>query len=136
MLGVKGTSIPLLAKALDAYAIRQQVIADNIANSETPGFQRRKVRFEEELLRALGGRVRGRRVHPRHIPIGRPRVGEVRPEIVRADYPKVPSGVNNVDVEREMVQLAKNQLRYISVVQVLKRRLQDLRLSVEGRGGM
>ncbi|HID12005.1 MAG TPA: flagellar basal body rod protein FlgB, partial [Candidatus Latescibacteria bacterium] len=61
MLDLDRTSIPLLAKALDAYTLRQRAIADNIANSETPGFRRREVRFEEELRRALEGGIRGRR---------------------------------------------------------------------------
>jgi len=127
MLDLDRTSIPLLAKALDVYTLRQRAIADNIANSETPGFRRREVRFEEELRRALGGGIRGRRTDPRHIPIGRPKVEEVRPRLVRT---------NNVDVELEMVRLTKNYLKYISAIEVLKRRLRDIKLSIEGRGGM
>jgi len=136
MLGIKGTSIPLLAKALDAYVIRQQVIADNIANSETPGFRRREVRFEEELRKALGGSIHSRRSHLRHLPIGRPKVEEVRPRLVRVEDPRTPGGMNDVDVELEMVRLTKNYLKYISAIEVLKRRLRDIKLSIEGRGGM
>ena len=121
------TSIPILTKALDAYTLRQRAIAGNIANSETPGFRRREVRFEEELRRALGEGIRGRRTESRHIPIGRPKVEEVRPRLVRA---------NDVDVELEMVRLTKNYLKYISAIEVLKRRLRDIKLSIEGRGGM
>ncbi|RKY65284.1 MAG: flagellar basal body rod protein FlgB [Candidatus Latescibacterota bacterium] len=127
MLDLDRTSIPILTKALDAYTLRQRAIADNIANSETPGFRRREVRFEEELRRALGEGIRGRRTDPRHIPIGRPKVEEVRPRLVRA---------NDVDVELEMVRLTKNYLKYISAIEVLKRRLRDIKLSIEGRGGM
>jgi len=126
-LDLDRTSIPILTKALDAYTLRQRAIADNIANSETPGFRRREVRFEEELRRALGEGIRGRRTDPRHIPIGRPKVEEVRPRLVRA---------NDVDVELEMVRLTKNYLKYISAIEVLKRRLRDIKLSIEGRGGM
>ncbi|RKY62531.1 MAG: flagellar basal body rod protein FlgB [Candidatus Latescibacterota bacterium] len=136
MLDMEGTSIPLLSKALDAYVVRQRVIADNIANSETPGFRRKEVRFEEELRKALGKKICGRRTDPRHLPVGKPGVKEVRPKIVSTDDPQVPNGVNNVDMEREMVQLTKNYLKYISAMEVLRRRLRDLKLSVEGRGGM
>ena len=127
MLDLDRTSIPLLAKALDVYTLRQRAIADNIANSETPGFRRREVRFEEELRRALGGGIRGRRTESRHLLVGRPKVEEVRPRLVRA---------NDVDVELEMVRLTKNYLKYISAIEVLKRRLRDIKLSIEGRGGM
>lgn len=127
MLDLDRTSIPLLAKALDAYTLRQRAIADNIANSETPGFRRREVRFEEELRRALGG-IRGRRTKPGHLPVGSSKAEEVRPKLVRSD--------DNVDVELEMVRLTKNYLKYISAIEVLKRRLRDIKLSIEGRGGM
>ena len=136
MLDLDRTSIPILTKALDAYTLRQRAIADNIANSETPGFRRREVRFEEELRRALGGGIRGRRTESRHLLVGRPKVEEVRPRLVRVEDPRTPGGVNNVDVELEMVRLTKNYLKYISAIEVLKRRLRDIKLSIEGRGGM
>lgn len=39
--------------ALDGLSMRQRVIADNIANIQTPGFLAGKVRFEDELARAV-----------------------------------------------------------------------------------
>ena len=39
--------------ALDRLSMRQRVIADNIANIQTPGFLSGKVSFESELARAV-----------------------------------------------------------------------------------
>lgn len=38
--------------ALDALALRQRVIANNIANVNTPGYQARRVQFEDALARS------------------------------------------------------------------------------------
>ncbi len=41
--------LPVLGKAMDAYSLRHRVMADNIANANTPGFKRSYVPFESEL---------------------------------------------------------------------------------------
>ncbi|MGB7981813.1 MAG: flagellar basal body protein [Candidatus Nanopelagicales bacterium] len=43
-----------LHSALDGLSLRQRVIADNIANVDTPGFRARSVEFEDSLRAALG----------------------------------------------------------------------------------
>jgi flagellar basal-body rod protein FlgB len=42
-----------LHQALDSLATRQRVIADNIANVQTPGFQAQRVMFEDALRQAV-----------------------------------------------------------------------------------
>jgi len=49
-------SVDLLHRAMSAQMVRRQVIADNIANADTPGFKRSTVNFESELKRALESR--------------------------------------------------------------------------------
>ena len=48
-------SIGILNFALDAVVDQQQVIANNIANQDTPGFQANAVSFESSLANALQG---------------------------------------------------------------------------------
>lgn len=43
-----------LRSALDGLSLRQRVIADNIANVDTPGFRARSVEFEDSLRAAIG----------------------------------------------------------------------------------
>ncbi|WP_275407227.1 flagellar basal body rod protein FlgB [Cellulomonas chitinilytica] len=43
-----------LNSALDGLALRQRVIADNVANINTPDFHAKKVEFEDALKKAVG----------------------------------------------------------------------------------
>ena len=64
--------LPLLNRALDAYALRQRVVAENIPNATTPEYQPRRVRFEEFFQQYADVVARGIRTDERHIPIGPP----------------------------------------------------------------
>jgi len=119
---------------LDAASMRQRSIASNIANVETPGYSRKEISFEEDLKKALASRgVEGKKTRPQHLPIGRLAPGEVMPRVVIPDDPALPSGVNNVDVDREMVRLAVNQLMYNAGSRLIALRLEALRNSIRGR---
>src|SRR3954463_12647973 len=48
-----GTLTQGLGQALDLYQARHQVLAENIANSETPGYRARDIKFADELASAL-----------------------------------------------------------------------------------
>ena len=125
-----------LAKALDAYALRQRVMADNIANIATPGFRAKEVTFEDQLRRALykRGEPRGITTHARHIPIGGEPLEQVSPRVKASDnsYPDA-SGINDVDVDREMAELAKNQLLYTFAAHLMSRKFSGIRASIRGR---
>ncbi len=50
-----------MSSALDSLSLRQRVIADNIANVQTPGYQAKRVQFEDALKSAVAdgsGRAR------------------------------------------------------------------------------
>lgn len=125
--------LEVLTKALDAAALRQRTIAHNIANVNTPGFKRYYVTFEEQLRRALQveGGLSLYRTHPEHLPRStfsiEPRVEQERTTAMREDG-------NNVDIDREMVELAMNSINYNLAVQQLNGRLGMLRYVInEGR---
>ena len=46
-------TMAVLQKSLDLRAQKQQVIAGNIANAETPGYAARKMTFEDDLRKAI-----------------------------------------------------------------------------------
>ncbi|MCK5119946.1 MAG: flagellar basal body rod protein FlgB [Candidatus Latescibacteria bacterium] len=128
------TSIPVSSKVLDATALRQRVVANNVANVTTPDYQRTEVAFEEDLREALTGReVKGARTHRDHMALGRRDVTTVKPEVFQPDDKGDPSGVNNVDIDVEMGNLAKNQLEYAVSARLLSDRIQALRRSIRGR---
>lgn len=111
----------LLKKILDVCVLRHKVTANNIANVDTPGFKSRRVLFEEELKATLkGGFTREdlKKVTPR----------------VYIDYnPSWREDLNNVDIEKEMVKLSINTLRYNIYVQFLDRKLGKIKTAIEGR---
>ena len=66
-----GTKIPVLGRALDAYALRQKVIAGNLANITTPGYKAQSVKFDDELSGAMQpSSIPGMTTDARHMPIG------------------------------------------------------------------
>jgi flagellar basal-body rod protein FlgB len=129
----KKANIELLDKSLDASALRQRVRASNIANVSTVGYERREVSFEKELRTAMHGAAPNLAVtDPRHI--GQPGgVEQVRPKAYVPDDESLPSGANNVDIDYEMAELAKNQALFASVAQFLGGRFRSLRSAIRGR---
>ncbi|PDO11232.1 MAG: flagellar basal-body rod protein FlgB [Candidatus Reconcilbacillus cellulovorans] len=122
-----------MEKALDAAVLRQRVIANNIANADTPGFKRSDVRFESLLRAELEGRggLVGLRTDPRHIPIGS--AGLPEPEVVTDRRTVMNNNLNNVDIDAEMSALAANQLRYNVLVQQVSHEIRLLRTAIGGR---
>lgn len=127
------TNIPLLHKGLRAYSMRQKSISDNIANVDTPGFRRSEVTFEEDLKKALEKKgVRGYVTHEKHIQIGRVELKKVKPKYVIPKDPTLKSGMNNVDIDKEMAELAKNQIRYQGASQLMHSLFSRLRSAIRG----
>ena len=122
-----------LRKALEAAALRQRVIAHNLANANTPGFKRYYVTFEESLKRALRGEqeLRLYQTHSWHLPGSGP---EVEARVEQDRFTTMRQDGNNVDIEREMVELVMNSLNYNLAVQQLNGRLGMWRYVInEGR---
>jgi len=114
----ENTRIPILSKALDAYSLRHQVISANIANIGTPGYKAQSVEFENALSSAMSDSiVVGQTTNVRHMgigvqsssPDGTISIIENTPGELKDDQLK--SGINDVDVDSEMAELAKNQIR-------------------------
>ena len=113
------TTIPgldLMSRTLDAAALRHRVIAQNVANVNTPGYRRREVAFEAELAREVGAG-------------GGP---PAAPKVVVADGPERVDG-NTVDIDQEMNALGKNALLYQAAAQILTSRVATYRAAITGR---
>jgi flagellar basal-body rod protein FlgB len=126
------SSIPLLVKSLDASMLRSRVIANNIANINTPGYQRLDVSFEDELRKALdNGKLRGMRTNDKHMPIGRQDLSGVNATVQKPVDPTLPSGVNNVDIDKEMADLAQTQIQYNFMAKFLKGKYTRLNAAIQ-----
>ena len=121
-----------LRKSLDRAAVAQRVIASNVANVGTPGYTRMAVSFQEELVKALSsGENKLLTTHPNHIP-GLNALAQVAPEVVMVEGGYW-NGVNNVDIEQEMTDLAANQLDFDTAAQFLQGKFTNLRIAITGR---
>lgn len=125
-------SLRLMERTLDAAAFRQKVIANNIANADTPYFKRSDVRFEELLEQAMYERtIPGRRTYARHIPIGSS-AAPAAPEVVTDEKTMMNNNLNNVDIDYEMALMAKNQLRYNVITSQVNHELKNYRTALNG----
>lgn len=125
----------LLERALNASTLRQKVIANNVANIDTPHYKRSEVRFEEYLQQEMQGQksLEGYRTHPKHFYIGGGR-SNMQPDVVKDEFSTMNNNMNNVDIDYEMSLMAKNQLRYNTMIQQVSSEVKKIRTAIDGRG--
>lgn len=101
--------INVLDKAADASWIRNDAIANNIANVDTPGYKRQDVNFEDQLQKAL----KDSRYTSIDAKVSNINLSRLNPTTY-TDYGSYSyrSDGNNVDIDTENVELASNQIRY------------------------
>lgn len=122
-----------LVKELEAGALRQRVIANNIANVNTTNFKKSTVEFSSLLKKALSKEpVELRTTDPRHFGV-KPSLAELRPEVVLHQETTMRTDGNNVDIDEEMVNLAANSMHYQMVGQALSERYAGLSYVITGR---
>jgi len=128
--------IELREKTLDATWLRNEVIAQNIANVDTPGYKKSTVAFEEYLDNVMdAGSFKGNTTDSRHIPIGKNDADRVNIRVTRK-YENLSTRLdgNNVDIETEMADLAKNNIRYNTLIQSVSKEYSRLKSAIkEGR---
>lgn len=103
--------INVLDKAADASLKRNEVITNNIANIDTPGYKRKDVQFESYLIQELMGDNSLDK-----------RVSNARMDALNANVYTDYAGLsyrldgNNVDIDTESANLAENQIRYYALL--------------------
>lgn len=136
MLGsiLNSQSLQVARQALDGLSQREEAIASNIANIDTPGYQRKVVNFEDALQAQLNTGQPGielKRTDPRHL--SAPANGNSLPSGTQAqDVVASRNDNNNVDIDQEMTQLVDTQLRYQALSSSLGTRLATLRTVING----
>jgi len=111
----------LLIGLLNAEDRTYRVVANNLANVDTPGYRTKRVRFADELSKLLDSR-------------GRVLPGKaITTEMWHPMYRDVSNDGNDVTLEREIVELNKNQLRMRAYLAVLDGRIRKLRTAIDGR---
>ncbi len=128
------TGIRKLNRALDAYSLRQRVIAENVANIDTAGYRCKGIAFEENLEKAFRHRIKLAPVsrHSRHIPLGREMETVASVKQRNSDYF---NGTNNVNISREMTNLAKATMAYNLAANLVSGRIRGIRSAITGKHG-
>ncbi|HEX6971621.1 MAG TPA: flagellar basal body rod protein FlgB [Limnochordia bacterium] len=122
----------VVERALDGLSLRSRVRANNIAHADTPHFKRSDVPFEAALRQALDGsssRLPLMRTHPDHLPKSTPPPGSFAPVVDHTT--RMRNDGNNVDIEAEMANLARDQLWYEALTTGLSNRFARLRQAIE-----
>ena len=116
-----GSTIGVLEKSLDLRQQRQQVIASNIANAQTPGYVPARLNFEEGLKQAQQPQPGTPALtHPGHMPL-KGSGGSARIER-NPDQTGIGDG-NGVSLDREMLDLAENQILFEAGTQMVGQKL-------------
>lgn len=125
------TKIPMLIRGLDAYSMRHRAIADNVANSETVGYDRRVVEFEERLRTAIsaGGL---RRTDSRHLGSGGIDMDSLDPVMKLDTKDSDINDLNNVDIDREMADMAENHLQFSFASKLARQYFEALQIAIKG----
>lgn len=122
--------IDFLGKALDGTWLKQQAIANNISNVNTPGYKRETVNFEDVLRQELYSRdaVGVDKTHVNHMDMGSyldgPKIEVVQNTSNRVD-------ANNVNIDVENAELAKNQIRFEYLISQVRGEISRLKTAMK-----
>ncbi len=112
---MKPPTLKLLARAMQTYTWRMQTAASNVANLDTPGYQRMTVSFEDALQDARRS-VAGPRI-----------ADDIEPRVVVEDGAPI--------LEDEMMDLADTQMRTQLASRALQGHFNKMRIGITGRTG-
>ena len=131
----------LVQRSLDSAALSHKVVADNLANVDTPNFKRSEVVFSEKLKRAMEAkanasqRLEGAVTDSRHIGFNEsPSLDSIQSEVVVDRNTTQRNDGNNVDIDREVSLMAQNTVWYQTLAQITQMQFGQLRSAItEGR---
>lgn len=113
--------INLLEKMLDVSAIKHKVIANNIANINTPGYKKMEISFSDQLEKVIKD-------------TSNDKFDTIQPKIVIAENDNndtVRNDGNNVDMDKEISALMKNTLSYNIYSQLLAKKMELVKSAIE-----
>lgn len=134
-MGVKvaDSTVKALVASLNFRKMRQELIASNIANAETPGYKAKRLDFEAALQRAIDvDHLQTLRTDDdRQYNVGGGGFDNLEPTVYE-DYDGVTSDDGNtVDREKEMAMMAENKILFDASVQLLNKKMGLMKYAVQ-----
>jgi flagellar basal-body rod protein FlgB len=124
-------------QALSLMSRRQDILASNIANADTPGYQARDIDFSKQLKNAMrqetqhNGPLSLALTSGKHIPGTTPKMDDRQLLYRIPDQPSADG--NTVDMDRERVNFADNNVKYQSSLTILGTQIKNM-MSVINQG--
>lgn len=116
-MGIFDVTQSVLQEAMSGAALREQVLANNVANANTPGFSRSDLDFQSAIQQALD--------------TGTP-VDQVQFQPQVDGSPALTLDGNNVSVDAEMSKLSENTITYQALAGIAHARLAMIENVVKG----
>lgn len=117
--------VNVLGKAADASWLRNDILANNLANVDTPGYKRKDIDFESQFRRALGSsRYESVDSKVSHV-TSTELEGRVYTDAANFSYRL---DGNNVDIDTENVELASNQIKYNGLMSGINQEFANLKM--------
>jgi flagellar basal-body rod protein FlgB len=123
-------TINTLQQSLNYASVKNQTIASNISNVDTPNYKAKDVVFKDLLQQEIASSITAKRTHPRHLPFGQDQ--RLSYEIAQRNNTTYNHNGNNVDIDKEMAELAQNQIYYQSLVDRINGKFNSLQTVIRG----
>lgn len=122
-------TITTLENGLKYAATKQKVIAQNISNVDTPNYKAKDVSFKSEFQTAWNS-LSAKRTDYRHFEFKKGNNSNI---VVTTDHSKsYNNNGNNVDIDKEMAELATNQIYYNALIDRISGKFQTLQSVIKG----
>ena len=125
--------------SLDLRRKRSEVVSANVANAQTPGFRAIGYDFEKQLQAIAGSgepfpmkASNGKHFKSSHTEAD----GTIHPDVYVRPTESVGQDGNTVDVDKEMSDLAKNQILYQATVELINRKIGLLKYAISTGGAV
>jgi flagellar basal-body rod protein FlgB len=129
---IESDSMKKYERALDASALRQNLLNQNLANVNTPYYKRLDIDFKSVFATEIDkNELQMKNTHPRHYSNSIPVQGPLK--VTREIKTDERYDKNNIDPEFEMAQVAENSLYFQACAQRLKGKFSGLKTVIQGR---
>jgi len=127
-----GRTITILSKTLDFRTARHNVIAGNLANTDTPGYTPKEATFASELRRAAGSRhLRLKTTNRKHFPPSMSDAVAAKSAFNIQPMEGDELGRKKLNLDMEMAKMAQNNLLYEATSRLLAKKFEALKTAID-----
>lgn len=123
-------TVRTLERSLDYSTAKNRVISNNIANVDTPAFKAQEVIFKDVLSNEMNKQFKAKRTHEKHIDFTK--MNHLPYKVKTKSNTIYNHNGNNVDIDKEMSELAKNQIYYYSLIDRMNGKFGNLQTVIRG----